>query len=220
MAIQNTNQVLNTGVTGIGLARYPHLSTPDTKFDAEGNYQVQLECPLKDQRSQQLLQAIEAGMEIALEEAKKKGARSLRSAQPPFIIDVEKDTVTFKFKSKATITTKDGQKIPRSIPIVDTKNTPIPKSVTVNYDSKLCVAWTVDPFYTSLVGAGVALRIRAVQLVALGKAYDANKYGFDTIDGEDFSNVSQNQGVEFDIMEAEETTVKQQPAKASSSFNF
>ena len=54
-------------VTPVGLAVWPHLHSPDTKFDKDGVYRVQLAYPAESAEAKQLVAQIDAWVEKAIE---------------------------------------------------------------------------------------------------------------------------------------------------------
>ena len=93
-------------------------------------------------------------------------------------------STVFKFKTKAQITTKDGKIIPNRVAIFDSKGTPM-TDCNVWSGSEMKVSAELVPYYTAMVGAGVSMRLRAVQITKLveGGNGNAKGYGFGEEEG-------------------------------------
>src|SRR5438093_141726 len=73
----------------------------------------------------------------------------------------------FTFKMRASGVDKETkQPWQRRPPLFDAKRKPLIDR-EIGAGSEIKVAFTITPFYTSLVGAGVALRLEAVQVIKL-----------------------------------------------------
>jgi hypothetical protein len=178
-------------VTPTGTAVYPYLNRPDTQFDLDGEYKVGLVLPATD--AQGLIQSIDKAMADALDKARQDNpakAKKIKQASPPYT-DVTDDDgnetgeVKFNFKMKAKITTKDGTVITQRPGVFDASGSVLASDVTVGGGSKVKVSAELAPFFTDLVGAGITLRLKAVQVIELvqyqGKT--ADKYGFKVEEG-------------------------------------
>ena len=178
-------------VTPTGTAVYPYLNRPDTQFDPDGEYKVGL--VLKTDEAQGLIQSIDKAMADALDKAKQDNptkAKKIKQASPPYT-DVTDDEgaetgeIKFNFKMKAKITTKDGTVITQRPGVFDAAGNVLGSDITVGGGSKMKVSAELAPFFTDLVGAGITLRLKAVQVLELvqyqGKT--ADKYGFKSEDG-------------------------------------
>lgn len=167
-----------------GRAIYPHLTTPDTKFKEQGQYHVKLSIP-SDQAAD-IVKAIDEKMAESLQAAKEnkenKG-KKVKPADPPYSVDEETGETIVSLKMNASFIGKDKQKVTMTLPIFDAKGKPT-KVKRIGGGSVLRVSFVPEAFYTPLVGAGVTLRMKAVQLLEL-KEYsaDAKTYGFGEEDG-------------------------------------
>jgi hypothetical protein len=180
----------------IGIANYPYLNTPDTKFKDEGEYKVDL--LLDKVEDAQFLGNLKARSEKAFEEAKVKLAEQNKHAQAkelrvyyPFevIYDEEgnpTDKVKVKFKSKAQFTTKDGKVITITPNLFDAQGKEINRDEVIVYGgSKLRVNFTPNAFYSPAIDkAGISLRINAAQVIELGEGNyaSAENFGFGVVD--------------------------------------
>ena len=178
--------------TGIGVSQYAYLTSPDTRFDEVGHYKTNLIMSGED--AENLKQKIDAAIQksIALAKEKAKG-KNIKTAAAPYEDDTNDDgeatgSTVFKFKTKAQITTKDGKLIPNRVAIFDSKGTPM-TDCNVWSGSEMKVSAELVPYYTAMVGAGVSMRLRAVQITKLveGGSGNAKGYGFGEEEGYEHS---------------------------------
>lgn len=187
---KKTKEKLPSVVTPTGTAVYPYLTKPDTQFDSDGEFKVGLVLPHHE--AQGLIQTIDAAMVEALEKAKSDNptkAKKIKAANPPYseVTDEEgQETgeIKFNFKMKAKITTKDGSVINQRPGIFDAAGHALMNG-SIGGGSRMKVSAELVPYFTDLVGAGITLRLKAVQVIELveytGKT--ADKYGFKAEDG-------------------------------------
>ena len=190
---------LNT--TPAGIAVYPHLHEADTKYDDAGVYTSKLRFDLD--KAQDLLTFLQSEMDMSLEEAQEKwntavseekDARKKRklkakppeAADTPWDIDEEEGTVEVNFKMKASGTSRrDGRHWTRRPKLYDAQLAVVPFGVKVGGGSVLKVGFNVSRFWTSMVGAGIALQLEAVQILELKEFHSvtAEEAGFEVADG-------------------------------------
>ena len=176
----------NRFTTPKGLAQYPSIKTPDTKFNPEGDYKVNLVME-DDEKTNALVSKLEAILEDFYENdddvlyAISKGRKVV--TQDIYEKD-EEGRIVMKFKQKAVITKKDGSKIPVKIRQFDSKGKPI--DVNIGRDSVIKVSFTANPYYMpSTRTCGLSLRLLAVQVISLNEFGDASasSYGFEEEEG-------------------------------------
>jgi hypothetical protein len=166
--------------TPIGTAIYPRLTTPDTKFDKDGVYSVDLELDTSDSEVSDFLVSLKkTADEMYKATCESKGGKKLKRADLP-IKDGEGDMVRIKFKLKAKAGNEEKSWVQKPV-LFDAQGTAIQNAPNVGSGSKVKVAFEVVPFFTAMVGAGVSLRMKAVQILDLkeytpGDNFDA--YGF------------------------------------------
>ena len=160
------------GVTEVGKAIYPHLNKPDTRFQKEGVYKVTLE--LSPINAKNLLKHIDDGIALAT-----KDSKSNKTAQLPYKTD-EKGNMQFNFKCKASGVSKTGQNWEQKPKVFDSKGTPISKDILVWGGTTMKVAYEIIPYSNNMLGSGVSLRLKAVQVHDLvsGGGASADSYGF------------------------------------------
>ena len=203
-----SKQTYNKLVTPVGVSQFAWLNKPDTKFDENGHYKVNLIVSANDAKP--LIKSINDEIAKAVEMAKEKSkGKNIKTANTPFEEEYAdgKPTgnVIFKFKAKAKIIMKNGDVIDNKVPIFDSKGTPMTNQVWSGSEMK--VSADMIPYYTAMAGAGVSLRLKAVQITKLveGSGANSSAHGFSEVkDGyvapEDktFENeVEQSQNADF-----------------------
>jgi hypothetical protein len=180
--------------TPVGVARYPFLLRPNTRFDPDGEYRVTL--ILSKAEAQALIdtidEALKASMEKAIAENPAK-VDKIYPAKPPYsgIINEageETDLVQFNFKSKAKIKPRNGaEPFFIKLAIFDAKGQTISQDVRIGTGTKMKICAELVPYFTDLVGAGVKLRLKAVQITELVEytGPTASQFGFGLEDGYD-----------------------------------
>ena len=164
-----------------GIAVYPKLEKPDTKFDVNGVYSVDLD--LEGDEADFLIGKLTEVADKAYDaECKEKGGKKLKRGNMPWK-ETDDGKTRFKFKLKAV--GGSGDKTWSQKPaLFDAKGQPI-SDVNIGSGSKVKVAFDVIPYYTAMVGHGISLRLRAVQVIDLrqysGDNFDA--FGFQATDG-------------------------------------
>lgn len=197
---------VKTEVTPKGVFVYPCLNRPDTKFDDAGVYSVKLKLdadaatPLKT-RFDELIEAQVKKVqdELAAEGKKKK----VKCADTPYYEDEETGEVTFNFKMKAsgkrkdktTFTQKPGLKSSVADPVTKQPKD-IPEDVIIGGGSEGKVAFSFSPFYVPALGAGVSLRLKAVQVFKLVEP--SYSYGFEAEECEEESEGADTDDAPFD----------------------
>jgi hypothetical protein len=171
-----------------GIAKYPWLSRPDTQFNADGVYKVNLLIPADEAR--ELCAALDSAADeaVVLARAAAKSpaiAKTIKRAEPygPALDDQGEDTgnIEFKFKMNAKVTFKDGTIKPMKPFIYDAKQKQLLVCPNVYGGSVLKVNFSPAPYYAAVSKtAGVSLRINAVQIVELvtGGGGSASGFGF------------------------------------------
>lgn len=201
----------DTQLTGRVVAHYPHLNKPDDRYNPDKpEYKISIVYENEEAASSMLAlikeaqaQAVETAVAQAADEAKKKGKKfneerfraNLKMAQLPIKEELDEDDdptgriIIGPFKMKAKGTTKDGKEWERQCPVFDGAGKPIDtENVSIWGGSIVNVCFYIDEFYTAGLGAGVSLKLEAVQVLELrsGKAKTAAGFGFST-DGEGLS---------------------------------
>ena len=151
-------------ITPDGIAQYPRLLIPDTKFMADGVYSVKMEFTGDDAKS--LAEFLDGKMEESFKEAKKNNPdKKIIAADAPYSWN-DSGTLSVNFKMKASGVTKDGKGWSRKPAIFNADLTPF-EGTDIGGGSKLVISYTPAPFFTKLIGAGLSLRLEAVQVIEL-----------------------------------------------------
>jgi len=157
-----------------GKAIFPHLTEPDTKYKAEGEYHVKLECNKSE--GQNIIALI--GSEIA---KKVKEQHDLDPKKPitkaPLPYVEVNDKVVFNFKMKASgIRKSDGKHFTQKPVLVNADLSPVEPDMQIWGDSILKI--TFEPYAWNMpIGIGCTLRIKAVQVLELVTGKSSNTLG-------------------------------------------
>ena len=167
-----------------GIASYPYLTKPDTKFNPDGEYKVSLIVAGDD--ASKAIDFLTEKHNASVAQAKKENAgKRVKEGELPFI-ENDDGTVTFKFKMKAKVTPKKGDPFEQKPALFDAKGKPLTGEPKIGGGSTIKVSYEVVPYYTAIAGAGVSLRLKAVQIIEL-KEYsgggNAESYGFGEEEG-------------------------------------
>ncbi len=187
-----TKEKVKQITTPAGTASYPFLTRPNTKFDADGEYRVTLILPANEAKP--LMKSIDEAMKESFEKAKSdnpKKAKSIRMAKPPYtnVTDDngnETGDIQFGFKMKAKITPRNGGEPFEVKPaLFDAAGQSLPKTVSIGSGTKMKICAELIPYFTDLVGAGITLRLKAVQIIELIEynGQTADKFGFGVEEG-------------------------------------
>ncbi len=182
-----------------GIAKWVTLNTADTKFKDEGEYRVTL--LLGGKEAEALKAKIDDAIKTAVVEAKAnknnaKHLKSIKAADAPYKADTDKEGnetgfTAFTFKAKASGKRKDGSVWTFKPRVFDVMAQPVDlEKVQIWGGSEVKVAYEMAPYgisnYSPKVGAGVSLKLSAVQILKLktGSGKDAKAFGFDAEEGE------------------------------------
>ena len=170
-----------TLTTPAGIARFPSLNRPDTKFSEVGVYKVNLELSAAD--AEPFIKQAEALFAEFLEDKKrelKKDKLKLHAA--PW--EENDGLVQLKLKVPAMGKNKEtGEEYSRKPTLFDAAGKE--EDVNIGGGSKLKVAVVPYCWYTASLGAGITLQPKAVQIIDLvtwGDGGSATSYGFDVVE--------------------------------------
>lgn len=189
-----------------GKLMYASVHTPNTKFDADGVYQVDVLLPEAEavvmaEKLDSLVQERMAS-EVKAKPALKKVLTS-RPIYQPIYDDAGDETgeVKMKFKTKAKIRTKDGKMYDNKVAVVDAKRNPILADTLIGNGSIGKVAFEPFAYFNaSAKEVGLSLRLKALQVI------DLVSYGKDPFEDEEGFTVEQSTGdVSFPEVEAVES---------------
>ena len=162
-----------TFTTEKGVAYYPYISAPDTKFDEQGHYKVNLCLPKEDAKP--VIELINSEILNGIKALKKqKPNKNIKQAPVPYHDELDEETgeptgnVVIKFKSKAAYKPA----------VFDSKGNMMTNS-NIYGGSVLKVNGSCAFYDSPAVGVGVSLRLRAVQVIQYVEgAQGAGKFGF------------------------------------------
>lgn len=188
-------RLVATGTTPVGIAVYPHLTKPDTKFDPNGDFHCKLKYTPGDDEWDSLIEQLETTLQEFADQYITENPKAKKWTINPVCKEEEDDegdeTGDFflNFKQKAGGITKAGKKwsIDR-IPMFDTKGQPIPDGTEVWGGSKMRVSFDVLTYaMPATKNIGLSLRLKAVQIIELVQGGSgggsAEGYGFDEVEG-------------------------------------
>lgn len=172
-------------VSPIGEFLYPWVNKPDTKFNEEGVYSVDL--ALSGRAAEELKAMIDGAAEEAFEAETDKMTPAQKKAYSKYVPyeDEEDDEGTatgrtiFHFKQNAKIKTKDGDIKEIKIEVRDSKDKPVNVAVYGGSEGRIMFT-TRNIKMTSTKQAGVRLDFSKVQITKLQKASGG---GFGAVDG-------------------------------------
>lgn len=173
-----------------GTAMWAKVFEPDTKFNPDGDYSINIQMPVADaaDMSEQLDQIVQAKFNEAIKEDPR--LKNTLTTQPVCQTVYDRDTgddtgnVEFKFKLKAKVRKRDGSTYEQAPAVLDSKKVPMSKDTLVGNGSKVKVAFEPIPYVMpSTKKAGVSLRLKAVQVIDLVEYGNSATSVFDEEDG-------------------------------------
>ena len=200
-------------ISPIGTAKFPYLVIPDTKFDDRGTFKVDL--IITEQEAKEIEQTATAmAKEFKKVDLEGNPSRKKWGLHLPLLPDVDQDgedtgNMVARFKQLATIRTRDGREIKKSILLFDSTGNRI-SGINPYSGTSLAVAYIMSA-YVNPTGRtyGVTFRLVAAQIIELvegGNKMSAESLGFQKqttgfVMQQDADN-------EEEILDIEETKVK------------
>ena len=171
--------------TPAGIAQYPYLTKPDTKFNSDGEYKISVEIP--GAAAQDIVTFLDEQFAASVAKAKKENpGKKIKEGDVPYSVNDDTGKVTVRFKLKAKVTPKQGDPFEQRPALFDAKGKPIGTDAKIGGGSKVKVAYELVPYYTAIAGAGISLRLKAVQvidLVEFSGGASSEAYGFGEEEG-------------------------------------
>lgn len=151
-----------------GVASYPHLSVPSTKFDKEGKYEVDLVLDPADPEVVAFIEAIET-----FRDAERPGGNVPIHEQVDRKTKVATGMLTVKFRSNYRPA------------IFDAKKNPIPPEINVGQGSVIRVAYVFNDYEPKkdLPKGGINLYLQRVQVKQLVESHGMDGDCFEEADG-------------------------------------
>jgi len=167
--------------TPVGIAKWPYLVEPDTKFNADGEYRVELVLPAGED-AEELFAKVSAFRDKAAVEYKKLGGGKAVKIAPSFpLVRNDDGTISVKAKLKAKVTSKAGRSWEQRPAMFDSKGVPINSEIRVGSGSRIRLSLELAPFNSPAIGGcGVSARLRGVQVIEIKepRATSATDFGF------------------------------------------
>lgn len=181
----------NQLITPKGIARFVAVQSPSFKFDKDGRYVLILAVP--DAEAVNLRKELEALADKGYSQmCDEQGKKRLKRAELPLSQEVNEETgeptgyTLINLSQRAVITPKDGEPYEVTVACFTAKRNPIPKTTQWGSGSKVRAKFEVAPYFSAGAGAGITLRLKAVQVIDLvPPTRCANADGFDEEDGYD-----------------------------------
>lgn len=178
-----------------GLARWAHVTVPNTKFDSDGVFSIELvvsETEAEALKAQLQPMAKEYLDRLLAEEkdGKKKAKLKALAMQLPIAEDTDENgepngKFVIKFKSKASYTDKDDVKHEKRILLFDAKGKQV-EGVRIGNGSTVKVGYYPSGWAMLATGKyGIRLDLKAVQILDLVEysGGDASSFGFESEEG-------------------------------------
>lgn len=179
--------------TSKGVAVYPHLLKPDTKYKDTGVYHIKVKYEKDSEYAIELAHLIDAAMKESLKLVREalvktkgeKKAKMIELADKPYSVDDEDGSYTFSFKMNAEgKSRKTGERFTQKPVVYNAAGTPV-EGMKVGGGSVVRVSFELKQFpadpadATPKVGAGATLRLHAVQVIKLVEfGANAEYHGF------------------------------------------
>lgn len=194
-----------------GIAKYPWLTKPSTKFNTDGVYQVKLLVDPEEAKDfiAEIDKYVDESYKIACEEHKKDIKKIKKSYPYEMETDDEGEEtgkIEIKFKRNATFKDKDtGETVRVTLSFFDSKGKAIEAVKPLFGGSTIRVNCNVSPYYMK-GEAGVTLYINAVQIIKAVLGGDGSSYGF----GNEEDGFSEEADNSFDEGEGNGTTTDEE----------
>lgn len=190
--------------TPLGVAQYPWLVEPDTKFNPDGDYKVNM---LFGDKDNEHLKFILKDLNNILEEyyqgiiTDPKYAKVASKIQKADIYEEDTDgNIVMKFKQKAILKSIKGTHEVK-IPLFDSKGKPL-SNIKLGGGSKIKLCFSVAPYYVpSTRMCGLSLRPVAVQVIELKEWAEGGTmqaYGFKSEDGYEDAEAAEDDDPPFE----------------------
>lgn len=176
--------------TPLGVAQYPWLVEPDTKFNPDGDYKVNMLfaewTPELKYIVNDLKQMLEEYYQAIISDPKyAKNASKIQKAD--IWVEDSDGNIVMKFKQKAVIKSIKGTHEVK-IPIFDSKGKPL-SDIKLGGGSQIKLCFTAAPYYApSIRMCGLSLRPVAVQVIELKEWAEGGTmqaYGFEVAEEEE-----------------------------------
>lgn len=171
-----------------GKALWAKVFEPDTKFDPNGIYSVNLLIP--EAEAAEICEYLDGVVQERYDQEikEKPKMKASLSTKSPYEPEYDQDgnptgNIEFKLKLKAKVQTRTGEMYDQKPIVVDAKRTPMDGDTAIGNGSVIKVAYEPIPYVmASTKQAGVSLRLKGVQVIDLVE-YGGGANMFDEEDG-------------------------------------
>ena len=172
-----------------GNALWAKVFEPDTKFDPNGTYSIQVTIP--EEEAAGICEYLDKVVQERFDEEvkakpKMKNSLSTKAGYEPHYDKDGNETglVEFRFKLKAKVQTRDGSLYDQKPIVVDAKRNPMDSNNLIGNGSIVKVAFEPIPYVmASTKQVGVSLRLKGVQVIELVEYGNGGASMFDEEDG-------------------------------------
>jgi hypothetical protein len=172
-----------------GNALWAKVFEPDTKFDPNGTYSIQVTIP--EEEAAGICEYLDKVVQDRFDEEvkakpKMKNSLSTKAAYEPHYDKDGNETglVEFRFKLKAKVQTRDGSLYDQKPIVVDAKRNPMDSNNLIGNGSIVKVAFEPIPYVmASTKQVGVSLRLKGVQVIELVEYGNGGASMFDEEEG-------------------------------------
>lgn len=172
-------------VTAKAELMFPHLTTTETYNGQDtGKYTATLKFTKED--TDKLIEVLQNEWDAALSKGELADKKPKRGTLPNLGFREDKNgEIIFKAKTNATIKTKTGAVLERSVPVYDAKLKPM-EAVLVGHGSIVKASLSLNPYFTSSTNYGISLYLDGLQVLDLkepGSGASASSLGFNQEEG-------------------------------------
>ena len=173
-----------TITTPKGVAKYPHVNEPNTRFNAMGEYSCHIIVSEEDGNA--FLEKVESIFDAEYERECIIHKKKLKKSEHFPILKDEDGQWLIKTKQVSKVEAKSGEVYRFDVKLFDSSGSPV-KAENCNVGSGSTVKCSVEPraWYNPSVGFGMTLSLRAVQVIELveGSGGNADSFGFGQEEG-------------------------------------
>lgn len=170
-------------ISPCGKSLYAKVQTPDTRFDAEGIYHLDL--LVDPDKAQDMIQNLESILDEFYntdDDVASALAKGRKLTKAPVYEEMQDGTYRFRFKQRAKLKDKDGNVYDKSVVVFDAKVHPLDKEI--GNGSVVKVSYSCKPYYVPATRTvGVATRLIGVQVLKLVEFGGSDDCGFTVEDG-------------------------------------
>lgn len=172
-------------ITPKGEILFPHLTRTETYQGQDtGKYTVTLKFSKED--SDKLIDLLEKEWDAAISKGDLADKKPKRGTAPNLGFREDKNgDIIFKAKTNATIKTKTGATMNKTVPVFDAKRQPITEEV--GHGSVGKAALSLNPYFANSTNYGISLYLDGIQVLDLKEpgsfGADAASLGFEEEDG-------------------------------------